>query len=348
MKSLVHEWGGRCAAGLRLHRLWRGAGPYLGLILMFHRVARRGELARHPFTQDLWVTEEKLDAAIQFFQRRDYEIASPDRMLEVLQAGTARRPVVVFTFDDGFADNGELAWPIFQKHQAPATFYITSSLPDGGFSAWPYALEEMALRGGSFDYEFEGAAHRLPLGTMKQKRAAWAQVRDLLLALPPGRFEPFARAFFQKAGFDIQDYTRRAALSWDQWRALAKDPLATLGGHTASHFMLSRLEPERAFWEIEKGQARLEAELGRPARHFAYPFGCKPPGKITDRFMEERFGLSSCVATCPGYLLPDHAGHRASLPRLNVSERTSLPQLEIAFKRMMDRAAGRACHFVTG
>jgi peptidoglycan/xylan/chitin deacetylase (PgdA/CDA1 family) len=338
----------RVAAGARVHRLFREPGPYVGLILMLHRVARKGEIERHPFTEDLWATEEKLDQALGFFQGLGYQIASLDEARAACQRGKTARPMVVFTFDDGFLDNYELAYPIFRKRQQPATFYITSSLPDGGLSAWPYALEDLVLRERGITYQFEGATDELRLATFEEKRAGYAQIRDRLLGLPPGKFEAFATGLFGQSGLDLAGYTRRSAVTWDQLRVMAADPLITIGGHTANHFMLSRLTSEQAAAEIEQGQRRLETELHQKVRHFAYPYGCKPPWENADVEMAKRFGLATSVTTLPGYLCPEHTGHLASLPRLQFGERTSLPQLEVAFKRLMDRLSGRPRHFMVG
>lgn len=49
----------------------------------------------------------------------------------------------------------------------------------------------------------------------------------------------------------------------------------TIGCHTHSHSVLSRLRVQEAREEIRRSKDELEAILGSPIRHFAYPFGMR-------------------------------------------------------------------------
>ncbi|MHB8521315.1 MAG: polysaccharide deacetylase family protein [Limisphaerales bacterium] len=348
MKSPAYEWCCRLLRATQLHRGWRGPGPYLGVVLMFHRVASARQMGDHPFTRDLWVTPEKLENTIRFFRTNRYEIASLDRMNEALLTGRTEKPLAIFTFDDGFRDNFELAYPVFKKHQAPFAIYVASGLPDSLAVSWPYALEQLVEQVGELELELDAAQQRIPLGSVRSRTVGYSQLRETILSAGTVKFAHCMEQIFDRYGINLAEYSRGVSMSWDQIRQLALDPLVTLGSHTASHFMLSRLTAEEAAAEVEQGKRRLETESQRSARHFAYPYGVKPGWTDVGQTMRERFGFTTCVTTCPGYLCPEHAAHSESLPRFQVTQATSPGLLDIAFKRLIDGLRRRRKHVVVG
>ena len=56
-------------------------------------------------------------------------------------------------------------------------------------------------------------------------------------------------------------------------RVLAANPLFEIGGHTATHPSLPKLDPVEQRQEIVSNARFLEATLGTPIRSFSYPFG---------------------------------------------------------------------------
>jgi hypothetical protein len=64
--------------------------------------------------------------------------------------------------------------------------------------------------------------------------------------------------------------------------------------------------------------------------------------------MIDQLKFQTCVTTCPGHLCAENASHRASLPRFQVSEATSLVELDIAFKRLIDCVRRRLKSVVVG
>lgn len=62
-------------------------------------------------------------------------------------------------------------------------------------------------------------------------------------------------------------------LSWQQITAIDKSGLVKIEAHTLDHLNLVRLSPAAALHQLVASKAELEARLGRPVRHMAYPYG---------------------------------------------------------------------------
>jgi len=72
--------------------------------------------------------------------------------------------------------------------------------------------------------------------------------------------------------FDRAPVRPQAVLRWDDLRTLAREGV-TLGAHTVSHPMMTRLTPEEVRYEIEQAQQDLQREIGAVLPVFCYPSG---------------------------------------------------------------------------
>ncbi len=64
-----------------------------------------------------------------------------------------------------------------------------------------------------------------------------------------------------------------AYLGWNEIRSLDASGLITIAAHTVDHARLATLDLELQRFEILASKNGIEAELGHPIRHFAYPYG---------------------------------------------------------------------------
>ncbi len=95
--------------------------------------------------------------------------------------------------------------------------------------------------------------------------------------------------------------------------------LVTIGAHTRRHLAVAKLSPEEATAEIEGSIRRVEQELGRPCRHFAYPYGSEDTAGERDFAIAKALGLETAVTTRRGFLKPSHASEMTALPRLSLN-----------------------------
>lgn len=90
-------------------------------------------------------------------------------------------------------------------------------------------------------------------------------------------------------------------MSWDTARSLAESGFQC-GAHTLTHPRLSGLDPSHYRAELADARARLEAELGRPVVHLAYPYGSFDAA--VQRAVAAAGYLTAC-STRPGVSGPD-------------------------------------------
>ena len=287
-----------------------------GVIFLFHRVGD-ADRALAP----MFVSPESLENAIIEVRRFGWEIVSLDEAYgRLLNDRPKTNPFVCFTFDDGYRDNYELALPIFRRHQAPFCVYIATGLIDNSINPWWSALETLVTNHSEIDLRLDdGSEMRLPAHDGAEKKASYWALWDLAfpdLSRMPAVFE----RLYDTYGITAAAEAKRIAMTWNEVRQLASDPLATIGAHTVSHPILTKLNEDQAIEEIARGRDRLEQELGRKIDHFAYPFGFLGSREIR---ITRTLGFKTAVTTREGNLFREHGDQPYCLPRRNVEQQNT-------------------------
>ncbi|NPV57066.1 MAG: polysaccharide deacetylase family protein [Anaerolineae bacterium] len=314
----------RLAAGL-VRPLYGG----IGHILLFHRVCLPNA-SRLPENAALEVTPEALAEMLTGLRAQGYTFISLDELVERLQSRRPGRKFIAVTFDDGYQDVLTNGLPIFQKLDIPFALYLISGLPDYEVVLWWYLLEDLlnsqqriSLPGenGDIDYLLDKDAER---------REAVLHIRRLVKFASPAQQAARIQTVFGARFPDLYQKTRDLALSWEQVRILAADPLVTIGAHTHHHYALNRLDEEQARDEMVHCRQRIEAQLGMPVAHFSYPYGSRNEAGAREFRLAAELGFRSAVTTRIANLFLAHGYHLLSLPRLDGAKAHSLAGLEVA------------------
>ncbi len=122
-------------------------------ILMYHYLSTPPADA-NIYRQDLSVSPELFAAHLDAMLDNGYTAISLDQLLAHLTQG-AELPVkpVVITFDDGYRDNYENAFPLLRQRNMTATFFVVTDFVDGqqpDYFTWDM-LREMAAGGMSIE-----------------------------------------------------------------------------------------------------------------------------------------------------------------------------------------------------
>lgn len=281
-----------------------GAGGRL-VILMFHRVLPRPD-PMFPEDHDAAAFVAQLELLARHFRVLPLPEAIPLLFAKRLPARAA-----CITFDDGYADNAEIALPILRRYGLHATFFVASGFLDGG-RMWNDSVIEAVRRaeGESLDLTDLGFG-RYPVSDFQSKRrAAQALLDALKYQAPANRAEAVDRIIRHIGAALPSDLMLRA----DQVRTLHSAGME-IGAHTVRHPILATIDAASAREEIARGREQLESIIGGRVALFAYPNGRpRQDYRREHARLVESLGFAAAVSTAPASAGADC--DRYQLPRI--------------------------------
>ena len=120
----------------KLHNLTH---PVQGRILMLHRVVEHRSEGEN---RELEITPDFLKQTIKDYCKQGYRFVSIDEACDIIRRGRTEKPFVCLTFDDGYSDTYDLAYPILKKLNTPFVVYVTTGFADDTASMWWYEKTE--------------------------------------------------------------------------------------------------------------------------------------------------------------------------------------------------------------
>jgi len=305
---------------LPVHRLLRPLYAGCGVIFVMHRVLPPSGAARIAANARLEVSPAFLEAVLDHVLATGYEVVSLDEAWRRLAAGGGGGRFACFTFDDGYLDNYEHAYPIFRRRGLPFAVYVATSYIDKTAVLWHYMLERLVLSRDAFSYCVDGVEVQVRAGTPAEKEALYWELCGRITAAGPASWPSLFDSLFVANGIDPGMF-HGETMGWEMLTTLSGDPLVTIGAHTVNHYNLATLDEARARDEMLSSKERLESRLGRPVRHFAYPFGKAGAAGAREFRLAADCGFRTATTTREGNLFPAHGQHPMALPRIEITGR---------------------------
>ena len=207
---------------------------------------------------------------------------------------------LAITFDDGYADNHDVALPILRRHGLCATFFIATGFLDGG-RMWNDSVIESIRRAPGPVLDLRGISDAelglYPITSNEQRRSAIEAVISQIKYLPIAPRLAAVDALAQRTGGVLPvDLMMSSA----QVRALRQAGMQ-IGAHTENHPILAFLDASTLRDEMLRSKQRLEQIVGQAITLFAYPNG-KPnrdygPAAV---LAARELGFAGAVSTARG------------------------------------------------
>jgi len=286
-------------ASLWLRPLLAGVGSIF--VLRHVRPARRGAFQPN---RALEVTPEFLGQAVARLRRMRFDLVSLDEMHRRLTERDFKRRFACITFDGGYRDVKEWAYPVLKAEGVPFAVYVPTSFPDRLGELWWLALEAVIARHSTLEeknYLFNG------LGRWLRERPSNGEMITAVHDLAA------------RYGVDMEQVCTEHCMDWEELLALARDDLVTIGAQTVDHLILGKFSEQAVRSDIDMGRAVLESALGRRPEHLAYPYGDAGTVGPREFRIARDLGFKTAVTTRPGVLRRRHARRLTELPRFSLT-----------------------------
>jgi peptidoglycan/xylan/chitin deacetylase (PgdA/CDA1 family) len=291
------------------------------LVVGYHGVALEDE---HRWSPSLYVSQSLLRRRFELLKSAGCRVVPLNEGIERLYANDLPPRAVALTFDDGYHDFYEAAWPLLREFNYPATVYLATLRCDHNLPVFNLVVPFLLWRQRGRTCECrDGDLGVFDLRSAGGRAEAWQRIRHMAVRLGPERKHALAQRVSDAIGGDYQAITQRRLLTIMRPEDVTR--LASEGLDVQLHTHQHRTPRDRAAFrdEIERNRQRISELTGRIPTHFCYPSGLYAPEFLP--WLTET-GVVSATTCDPGIATP--MSERLLIPRLVDHEGLSESEFE--------------------
>ncbi len=237
---------------------------------MYHGVTREPD----PSSPSCFVHERAFRRQIAYIDSR-FQVVRLAEALDRLRDDSGGPDMAVLTFDDGFQNNYDVAFPVLREANLPATVFPVTGLLGSRDTLWYCRLADALARTERDSFRWKGRSFVLDGAKSRLKIAA--VIEETLKGYAHPRLLLETRRICSTLGIDpdepIEPGSPFRLLDAGTIREMVDSGLIDIGGHTTSHAILGRLPVEEQRREISGCLESIRDITGRPCTLFAYPNG---------------------------------------------------------------------------
>ncbi len=276
------------------------------LILMYHRVLPK--IYSNQYVQPgMYVTPKSFELHVQFLLKH-FQIV-PLSMLPYSSNGVkTNKPFCCITFDDGWQDFYQYAYPILKKYKAYATVFLPTAFIGKDQLFWTDHLASVIFR------KIEGKINQIGQLNADIEVDPVVQYIESLRGTKESQLELAIQEFKKKHNLDIKriinklsfkygsyhPIKNRAFLSWGEIKEMYDSGFVTFGSHTNNHLILTTLNENEIQEELIESKKKLISK--KVVDKSFIPF-CYPNGNFNEKIVKliKEKGYSMAVSTINGW-----------------------------------------------
>ncbi len=257
------------------------------IVLTYHRVVPQTVVERQHIQPGMYMLEESFAAHIAYLRER-FTILALDDLLDLWRTNQFKRDqsYCVITFDDGWRDNYQFAFPILRRHVVPATIFLATDFIGTTRWFWPdrmmLVLERARTqRGDSITRDEVSAMLVDTVGVRQTTDGSFMSVKSgmsidssAIVELCKEVAVDEIEALIDRLGrvLDLNVSSERVLLDWTEVREMAAQGVS-FGSHSCSHRILTNIPLSEVSRELIESRNMMLQQGIAPSSAFCYPNG---------------------------------------------------------------------------
>lgn len=264
------------------------------------------------------------------YLKNNYNIVPLSELFELHRS--KKKPehrTIAITFDDGYLNNFEIAFPILKKYNIPATFYlITKGLVENDFIVWP-DLIDLVKKFDNSDITIED--HKFPPPSY-YNNSLGSEVINYLKTKGEMAENLSKKAFPDKAKKQVDKVQELIKLvDAETIKPYINEPLLEFGSHTHTHYCLEYLSSETLKNELHLSRKIIQDIMGREVVSLAFPDGSYNHETLS---AAKECGYTNLVAV--NYKFNENNQHPNLLSRFTISNSTTYESNALRLSKEFD------------
>jgi peptidoglycan/xylan/chitin deacetylase (PgdA/CDA1 family) len=247
--------------------LWNLVRRREAVVLGVHRVLTPEEAERSYSEPAMVILLPTFRRMIELL-RSEFEVLTLGRFTGGARANG--KPACLLTFDDGWIDTYQNAYPVLKELALPAAVFAPTAVIDKRQCLWPERVSAIWRAAQSRNAMPEAVLSEVSNSKVTNLLDAIAVLKQVRVA----ERECILRQFAERCG-EAKPTAVDSLMSWQQLLSMA--PEIEAGSHTSNHVLLDVEDPATARRELEESRRQLEARTHRDVRAIAYPSGSHNP-----------------------------------------------------------------------
>jgi len=279
LKTIIKSNIQSLASYLGRHK-WCNKSPQL-LILMYHRILPPEDIRNISEEPGMIVTPDTFRKHINILSDYFEFITLSDWLERKNNNSPLPNKACAITFDDGWLDNYEYAFPILEQTKTPATIFLVSKIINTTKVLWPERLARI------INYLAKEKPDEWENNSLKWLRnintsygfSTNAPSREQLTEIIAGTKKHTEDEINKKLDLiethiKLNDITKPSFLNWQQVNEMIDSGFVDIGSHTCNHIRLNdKASNQIISEEIINSKIDIEKNTNKSIKVFCYPNG---------------------------------------------------------------------------